>query len=49
MVDMNLSPQWVAVLVEAGFPAEHWSEIGEATAPDAEIFEKRIVCAHFLE
>src|SRR5438552_3542433 len=24
LVDMNLSPQWVGVLIEAGFEAVHW-------------------------
>jgi predicted nuclease of predicted toxin-antitoxin system len=36
---MNLSPRWVAYLREAGFDAEHWSTIGEATAPDAVIMQ----------
>ncbi|MGJ3241647.1 MAG: DUF5615 family PIN-like protein [Opitutales bacterium] len=40
VVDMNLSPQWATVLVEAGFEAVHWSEIGAATATDVEIFEE---------
>jgi len=37
LVDMNLSPQWVPLLVGAGIPAEHWSTIGSANAPDSEI------------
>jgi predicted nuclease of predicted toxin-antitoxin system len=28
IVDMNMSPKWVAVLNEAGFPATHWSSVG---------------------
>ena len=35
IVDMNLSPRWVEYLREAGFDAEHWSTVGEATATDA--------------
>ena len=35
VVDMNLSPRWVGWLREAGFDAEHWSTIGDATATDA--------------
>ena len=37
LLDMNLSPQWVALLRDAGWAAEHWSRIGRADAPDSEI------------
>jgi len=37
LVDMNLSPSWVARLTRHGFEAVHWSIIGAATAPDVEI------------
>jgi predicted nuclease of predicted toxin-antitoxin system len=37
LIDMNLSPQWVRLLVDAGIHAEHWSTIGTAYAPDSEI------------
>lgn len=37
LVDMNLSPRWSAFLEAEGFPAEHWSAIGPAMAPDDEI------------
>jgi predicted nuclease of predicted toxin-antitoxin system len=37
LVDMNLSPRWVALLIDAGFEALHWSAIGRADAPDSEI------------
>ena len=37
LVDMNLSPAWVAALREAGHTAHHWSELGASTASDAEI------------
>ncbi len=37
VVDMNLSPQWVAPLNAAGFDAQHWSAIGAVTATDEEI------------
>jgi len=37
LVDMNLSPAWVLTLREAGHIADHWSQIGAVTAPDAEI------------
>ena len=37
IVDMNLSPRWVQVLVDAGFEATHWSSLGAHNAPDSEI------------
>ncbi len=37
VVDMNLSPRWVAVLAGAGVEATHWSAIGAKNAPDFEI------------
>jgi len=37
LVDMNLSPDWVAVLKEAGWEAIHWSSIGNHRADDSEI------------
>jgi predicted nuclease of predicted toxin-antitoxin system len=43
MVDMNLSPLWVAYLRERGIEAEHWSQIGPYSAPDEEIFS---YCRH---
>ena len=37
VLDMNLSPAWIAVLQSHGWNAKHWSEIGAASAPDVEI------------
>lgn len=37
LVDMNLSPRWVDTLTHAGIEAAHWSRLGAANAPDAEI------------
>jgi predicted nuclease of predicted toxin-antitoxin system len=37
LVDMNLSPRWAAVLVDAGLEAAHWSTLGAKNAPDTEI------------
>jgi hypothetical protein len=31
LVDMNLSPDWVAVLKRAGWDAVHWSMVGKGT------------------
>jgi len=36
---MNLSPEWVATLAAAGFPATHWSEVGPPNATDTQIME----------
>ena len=37
LVDMNLSPRWVGLLVDAGIDAAHWSMVGASNAPDSEI------------
>src|ERR1041385_733998 len=37
LVDMNLSPDWVAVLRQGGWEAVHWSTIGNPRAEDSEI------------
>jgi predicted nuclease of predicted toxin-antitoxin system len=37
LVDMNLSPDWVAVLEQAGWKTIHWSDIGNPRAADPEI------------
>ena len=37
LVDMNLSPRWVAVLADACVEAAHWSTLGASNAPDSEI------------
>ncbi|HXT13289.1 MAG TPA: DUF5615 family PIN-like protein [Candidatus Angelobacter sp.] len=37
VVDMNLSPEWVKVLVEAGWETIHWSKVGDFRATDIEI------------
>lgn len=37
IIDMNLSPRWAGLLVDAGIKAEHWSTLGANNAPDSEI------------
>jgi predicted nuclease of predicted toxin-antitoxin system len=37
LIDMNLSPRWVATLAAAGFETAHWSSLGEPDAADHEI------------
>jgi predicted nuclease of predicted toxin-antitoxin system len=54
LIDMNLSPKWVAFLDSAGFDARHWSKAGAVTASDHEIMararaESRIVLTSDLD
>ena len=37
LIDMNLSPRWAPVLSELGWPAVHWSDVGEPRAVDETI------------
>jgi predicted nuclease of predicted toxin-antitoxin system len=37
LIDMNLSPRWVAWLETFKVSAAHWSSLGSAAAPDTEI------------
>lgn len=37
LVDMNLSPGWVDFLIEAGFEAVHWSQVGPYDAHDDDV------------
>lgn len=37
LVDMNLSPRWIDLLVDGGIEAAHWSTLGKYNAPDSEI------------
>ena len=37
VIDMNLFPQWVEVLMLESHDCIHWSEIGPPNAPDREI------------
>lgn len=54
VVDMNLSPEWVPALEEAGHAAIHWSQVGATNAPDREILvwaksHHQIVFTHDLD
>jgi predicted nuclease of predicted toxin-antitoxin system len=54
LVDMNLSPQWLALLRDSGWEAEHWSRMGRADAPDSEIMahaaaKNYVVITHDLD
>ena len=37
LIDMNLSPDWVRVLTRGGYPAVHWSTVGDPRASDRDI------------
>ena len=37
LIDMNLSPRWVDLLTDACIESVHWSTVGAANTPDAEI------------
>lgn len=39
VIDMNLSPQWMAILKSAGHEPIHWSQVGAINAPDREIMK----------
>lgn len=39
LIDMNLTPDWKDVFQKHGWPAVHWSSIGNGQAPDREIFD----------
>ncbi len=54
LIDMNLSPSWVAVFQRENWEAVHWSEVGSATAADSEILQRAaetesIVFTHDLD
>ena len=54
LVDMNLSPDWVAMLKQAGWEAVHWSNVGNPRAADSEIMawakqNSHIVFTHDLD
>ena len=39
LVDMNLSPDWVPLLQNAGWSAMHWSAVGDPKAADRKIMD----------
>jgi predicted nuclease of predicted toxin-antitoxin system len=54
LVDMNLSPKWSSILRAEGWDTVHWSDVGDAKAPDTEIMrwaasERRVVLTHDLD
>jgi predicted nuclease of predicted toxin-antitoxin system len=54
LVDMNLSPDWTAILEKAGWETLHWSNIGNPRAADSEIMgwakeHRHVVFTHDLD
>lgn len=39
LIDMNLSPDWVPLLQNAGWSAAHWSTLGDPRATDRSIMD----------
>lgn len=54
VVDMNLSVEWIPLLEDAGWPAVHWSVVGDPRAEDATVMAwaaagKYVVFTHDLD
>jgi len=54
LIDMNLTPLWVQAFQSAGIDSIHWSHVGNANAPDKEIFDwagknNHVVFTHDLD
>jgi predicted nuclease of predicted toxin-antitoxin system len=54
LVDMNLSPRWVELMVASGIEAVHWSTLGAVDATDAAIMtlarnKGYVVLTHVLD
>jgi predicted nuclease of predicted toxin-antitoxin system len=54
LLDMNIPPAWAAALRDSGHEAEHWGDIGMATAGDAEVMaharqHRFVVLTHDLD
>jgi predicted nuclease of predicted toxin-antitoxin system len=54
LIDMNLSPEWVAALAQHGYESVHWSTIGDMGATDATIMawardNEHVVFTHDLD
>lgn len=48
LVDMSLSPEWAGELTGAGWPAVHWSAVGDPSADDAEIMDWALKNGHVV-
>lgn len=48
VVDMNLSPEWVAHLIQRGWSAVHWSTVGDPRADDPTIIGWAVANRHII-
>ena len=48
VIAMNLSVEWVAFLAGHGWPAAHWSTVGDPTAEDAVIMGWALANGHVV-
>ena len=48
VVDMNLSPEWVAELARQGWSAVHWSTVGDPAAEDSVIMAWALANDHVV-
>ena len=48
VVDMNLSVEWIPLLEQAGWPARHWSAVGDPRAEDDEIMAWALTNGHVV-
>jgi len=48
LIDMNLSLDWVPVLQRRGWPAVHWSTVGDPRATDRTIIDWAVANGHIV-
>jgi len=48
LIDMNLSPAWVAVFQRENWDALHWSKVGHPGATDREILNWAVETGHIV-
>lgn len=48
LIDMNLSPDWIAVFEQQGWSAIHWSTIGKPTADDTTLMQWALVHGYIV-
>jgi predicted nuclease of predicted toxin-antitoxin system len=48
VIDVNLSAEWVNELAQHGWPAVHWSTIGDPRADDSEIMAWALANCHVV-
>ena len=48
LVDMNLSVEWVPLLTGGGWPAVHWSAVGDPRATDAMLMAWALANGHIV-